>query len=87
VLNTAVNDIIGMITKAQTYVAKAIKDGKGDSAVARDLLDSLALVPQLDKEQIEKLHDRHSGNMLTAVYLSKLTRLQLDLASKIARMT
>ena len=62
-----------------------MQEGKqaGDPVLGRYLADTLAVVPQIERQDFERLFNENVQDVLLVSYLSNLVRVQLALADKL----
>jgi translation initiation factor 3 subunit F len=56
---------------------------KGDPVLGRYLADTMAVVPQIDRQDFERLFNENVQDVLLVSYLSNLVRVQLALSDKL----
>ena len=55
----------------------------GDTTIGRQLLDAVASVPKVDRQQFEQMFNNNIQDLLMVVFLSNLTRTQLAIAERL----
>lgn len=87
-LEKSILKIQAMLTQLLTFVNTQIASSSpitslGNKVIGRYLLDSVASVPSFEKEEFEKMFDKHMHDTLMVVYLANLTRTQLSIAERL----
>jgi len=85
-LEFSVRRLVELIDAVSDYVKKVV-DGTipGDNNVGRFLFASLAVLPKIDPANLERLFQNNVQDLLLLVYLSNLTRTQLQIAEKLTK--
>ncbi|CAG8456705.1 5510_t:CDS:2 [Gigaspora rosea] len=73
-----------MLERISEYVNKVL-DGSvpANNKVGRFLMDTISVVPKIDKVEFEKMFNSHLQDLLMVVYLANMTRTQLAIAEKL----
>ncbi|PWA03464.1 hypothetical protein BB558_000371 [Smittium angustum] len=83
-LESAIKSLLEMIERVSEYVQKVISGSvEPDLIVGKYLMDMLAFVPRIEADQFETLFQGHLQNLLMVVYLSNLTRAQINIANRL----
>ncbi|PVU92879.1 hypothetical protein BB561_003568 [Smittium simulii] len=83
-LEEAIKSLIEMIERVSAYVQKVIAgETQPDNLVGNYLIDMLASVPKIDAETFDSLFQSHLQNLLMVIYLSNLTRAQVNIANRL----
>jgi len=82
------NKMQGMLDAVITYV-EAVLDGREepDSSVGRALKDMVLSVPKMDPDQFEVMLNSNLRDLLMVVYLSQMTKTQLQLNEKLSMVS
>eukprot|EP01116_Phalansterium_solitarium_P009095 TRINITY_DN23115_c0_g1_i1.p1 TRINITY_DN23115_c0_g1~~TRINITY_DN23115_c0_g1_i1.p1 ORF type:complete len:286 (+),score=83.91 TRINITY_DN23115_c0_g1_i1:37-894(+) len=85
-LQSSVRKLVELIDTVADYVKKVV-DGTipGDNNVGRLLCASLAVLPKLDAGSLERIVQNNVQDLLLLVYLSNLTKTQLQIAEKLTK--
>jgi len=85
-LHVSVKLLVELIDTLSEHV-KQVVDGSivGDSSVGRFLFASLAQLPKIDQASLERHFQNNVQDLLLIVYLSNLTRAQLQIAEKLTK--
>ena len=86
-LESAIVQLIEMLDRVSQYVEE-VCDGKlaSDHVVGKYLVDMLSYVPKIDTAHFESLFQTHLQDLLMTVYLTNLTRAQLNIADRLQRI-
>ncbi|KAJ1680166.1 hypothetical protein EV182_000559 [Spiromyces aspiralis] len=86
-LEVAIKQLVEMLDRVSSYVQR-VCDGVAEpnNVVGKYLVDMLSYVPRIDASQFEGLFQTHLQDLLMIVYLSNLTRAQLDIADRLQRI-
>jgi len=84
----AANRMQGMLDAVISYV-EAVLDGREepDSSVGRALNDMVLSVPKMDPDQFEVMLNSNLRDLLMVVYLSQMTKTQLQLNEKLSMVS
>jgi len=84
----AANKMQGMLEAVISYV-EAVLDGREepDSSVGRALNDMVLSVPKMDPDQFEVMLNSNLRDLLMVVYLSQMTKTQLQLNEKLSMVS
>ncbi|KAJ1912490.1 hypothetical protein H4219_005581 [Mycoemilia scoparia] len=83
----SIEELIQMLDRVSKYV-QSVCDGKvdPDNAVGRYLSDTLSCIPKVDPDNLDALFQSHLQDLLMIVYLSNLTRVQLNISDRLQRI-
>lgn len=87
-VSLAADKLETMLEAVQSYV-EAVLEGREepDPAVGRALVDLVQSVPKMDPEQFEAMLNSNLRDLLMVVYLSQLTKTQLQLNEKLSMVS
>ncbi|CAB4411503.1 unnamed protein product [Rhizophagus irregularis] len=73
-----------MLERVTDYVNKVL-DGSipADNTIGRFLMDTISVVPKVDKVEFEKMFNGHLQDLLMVSYLANMTRTQLAIAERL----
>lgn len=85
-LQSSVRKLVELIETVSEYTKKVV-DGTitPDNNVGRMLFAALAVLPKLDASSVERLIQNNVQDLLLLVYLSNLTKTQLQIAEKLTK--
>lgn len=85
-LQFSVKKLADLIDNVHEYVKKVL-DGTipGDNNIGRFLFSSLSVLPKIDPATLDRLFQNNIQDLLLLVYLSNLTRTQLQIAEKLTK--
>lgn len=87
-LEQSLTDTIGMLDRVSKYVEGVIEEEEEPStALGQYLLNTLALAPKVEPQDIEKDFNNHIQDVLTVSYLANMVRTQMDLSNRLATST
>ncbi|PVV02351.1 hypothetical protein BB560_003198 [Smittium megazygosporum] len=83
-LESVIKSLIEMIERVSEYIQNVIDDKvEPDPIIGNYLIDMLASVPKIESETFETLFQSHLQNLLMVIYLSNLTRAQINIANRL----
>jgi translation initiation factor 3 subunit F len=83
-LETSISEVQEMLQRVSAYVSRVTSgQQEGNAAVGKFLLKSLAAVPSLSTNTLEKLFNSHLQDVLMVNYLANTVKTQLQLASRL----
>lgn len=87
-LGRSVQRLESSISAAHEYVS-AVVEGRsaGDRHIGRFLADTVDAVPQLEREELEKLYHDNMQDVVLVMYLANLVQTQIALADKLGTMS
>ncbi|KAJ1975154.1 hypothetical protein H4R35_003275 [Dimargaris xerosporica] len=86
-LETALLKVKEMLQRVAQYVDQVIAGQvPGNNVVGRYIMDMLTATPKLDSAAFEQMFHSHLQDVLMVVYLSDLTRTQLNIAERLQRL-
>ncbi|KAJ1659074.1 hypothetical protein IWQ61_001790 [Dispira simplex] len=86
-LEQALLQVRAMLQRVSSYVDQVVAGTvKPNNVVGRHLMDLLAASPKIEGASFEKMFHNHLQDLLMAVYLSDLTRTQLNIASRLHKL-
>jgi len=84
-LHFSVKQLVAMIDTLSDYVKQVLDGGiVGNREVGRHLFASLAQLPKIDSASLERHFQTNVQDLLLIVYLSNLTRAQLQISEKLS---
>jgi len=84
-LEKSIEDTIGMLDRVGKYVEGVIEEEvEPSTALGQFLLNTLALAPKVDPQDIERDFNNHIQDVLTVSYLANMVRTQMDLSNRLA---
>lgn len=83
-LEQSIDKLTTNLESVQTYVSDVIAGKrKADKKVGRYIMDTLSSLPRIESEQFQEHFTRSLQDILMVVYLSNVTRKQLQISEKI----
>ncbi|CAG8660303.1 6711_t:CDS:2, partial [Paraglomus occultum] len=83
-LENAIVSVQEMLERVNDYVHKVINgEVVPNNTIGRFLMDTISVVPKIDKTEFEKMFNGHLQDMLMVVYLANITRTQLGIAERL----
>ncbi|CAG8621987.1 4020_t:CDS:2 [Acaulospora morrowiae] len=77
-----------MLERITDYVDKVLNGSvPADNNIGRFLMDTISVVPKIDKTEFEKMFNSHLQDLLMVVYLANMTRTQLAIAERLQLLT
>ncbi|CAB4410693.1 unnamed protein product [Rhizophagus irregularis] len=83
-LEKTIKAVFEMLERVTDYVNKVL-DGSipADNTIGRFLMDTISVVPKVDKVEFEKMFNGHLQDLLMVSYLANMTRTQLAIAERL----
>jgi translation initiation factor 3 subunit F len=83
-LERSIRKVQQLLDRAIEYV-ESVLEGKQpmDATVGRRLMDAVSAVPKLDEAAFESAFNEHLQDQLMVIYLTNLTRAQVNIAESI----
>ncbi|CAB4466821.1 unnamed protein product [Rhizophagus irregularis] len=83
-LEKTIKAVFEMLERVTDYVNKVL-DGSipADNTIGRFLMDTISVVPKIDKVEFEKMFNGHLQDLLMVSYLANMTRTQLAIAERL----
>jgi len=87
-VSEAASRMEGMLDALMKYVEAVIAGGESpDTSVGRQLWDLVQSVPKMDTVEFEKMLNSNLRDLLMVIYLSQLTKTQLQLNEKLSMVS
>ncbi|KAK3066597.1 hypothetical protein LTR53_017001 [Teratosphaeriaceae sp. CCFEE 6253] len=84
-LERAVEQVLELLERVGAYVSDVLDEEREPStALGQFLLNTLALAPKVDAEDIERDFNNHIQDVLLVSYLANTIRTQIDLSNRLA---
>ncbi|CAG8507024.1 904_t:CDS:2 [Ambispora leptoticha] len=83
-LEKAILTVQEMLERVADYVNKVLEGSvPANNTIGRFLMDTISVVPKIDKAEFEKMFNSHLQDLLMVVYLANMTRTQLAIAERL----
>ena len=74
-----------MLERVSNYVSNVLdEEAEPSSALGQFLMNTLALAPKVEPEQVERDFNNHIQDVLLVSYLANTIRTQIDLSNRLA---
>ncbi|KAK0921109.1 hypothetical protein LTS16_002923 [Friedmanniomyces endolithicus] len=84
-LEHAIEQVLEMLERVSNYVSDVLdEEQQSSTALGQFLLNTLALAPKVDAEDIERDFNNHIQDVLLVSYLANTIRTQIDLSNRLA---
>ncbi|KAK0256107.1 hypothetical protein LTS09_009037 [Friedmanniomyces endolithicus] len=84
-LERAIEQVLEMLERVSNYVSDVLdEEQQSSTALGQFLLNTLALAPKVDAEDIERDFNNHIQDVLLVSYLANTIRTQIDLSNRLA---
>jgi translation initiation factor 3 subunit F len=84
-LERAIEQVLEMLERVSNYVSNVLdEEAEPSSALGQFLMNTLALAPKVEPEQVERDFNNHIQDVLLVSYLSNTIRTQIDLSNRLA---
>ncbi|KAK1093267.1 hypothetical protein LTR48_002656 [Friedmanniomyces endolithicus] len=82
-LERAIEQVLEMLERVSNYVSDVLdEEQQSSTALGQFLLNTLALAPKVDAEDIERDFNNHIQDVLLVSYLANTIRTQIDLSNR-----
>ena len=84
-LERAIEQVLEMLERVSNYVSNVLdEEAEPSSALGQFLMNTLALAPKVEPEQVERDFNNHIQDVLLVSYLANTIRTQIDLSNRLA---